>query len=1025
MAEATIHGIEFEIKGNANSAADSLNKLATSLSKIKTVTSQGLGFGAMAKEIRSFNTVMKNTDLTKVALFVATLKKIGSVKISGRFARGLGQIGHALGNIKATNVTKLANSLSLLSNLSGKETDASAISGLRSDLEAISNLDFSNLSGVAKEIKEIAGASKELGVGRNGGGNHQWAASMTSQIESKDPGFLANAKEVTDTSLFNALGRAIEFVSGAFKSMGRSATESSEGVKKVAEEADKTAQHVSVLKKILHGLFAPIKLAAKGLKNLVALPFKGAIGPIKKFGGAINNIGRSIGRIAMYRLFRSIIKAITQALQEGTKNLYQYSKAIGGSFAANMDSAASSMLYFKNSIAAAWSPLMNLLAPALDAIVQKVVAAINAVNQLIAILSGASGWTRAIYHATEYEDAVSGAGGAAKEALKYLAPFDELNVLPSQKNGGGGGGAADDYGSMFEEMTSFADGIADFAKKIKEAIENADWQGLGTLLGDKINELVEKIDFAGIGKWIGEKINAWFTTKYWTLDTINFENIGAKIAEFFNNMLDNIDFEIIGRGLVQKFSIIGDMIIGAIENVDWKTVGSSIGDFLKGALNEASDWIKGTNFGELLESVVSGVFDFIEGLDPGDLALSILDLLGSVVGAIVDGLGTLLIDIADVIVDPDTWALVGAWIQDLPKKFQNAGIKAINAFVTSLTDGINRWIEKYNESPISDILGDIPPIKFNLIPEIPEDEINKNYNRVKAELEEKSKKDPVPINSSGHIVSINKGQYDKTPVVFDGKANIGKVNNSLTWDQRTFDSKAKFVKTVHSSLKDSQTTFDSKAKFIKTVKSSLTASQTTFDSKAKFVSVKDGLTAQQKTFNSKAYFSEKTVKPALQDGYGNITLTATAKITKITGQTSTTITAREKNGGVYQNGAWSSIPQFASGGRPHGSIFWAGEAGAEIVGHVNGRTEVLNRSQIASAIYSAVRSAMVGTTIRTDVSQGDYQTENEEAMYRAFSRALADSNLGGDIELDGDVLYRAIVNRNRRNTRMTGVNAMA
>jgi hypothetical protein len=50
---------------------------------------------------------------------------------------------------------------------------------------------------------------------------------------------------------------------------------------------------------------------------------------------------------------------------------------------------------------------------------------------------------------------------------------------------------------------------------------------------------------------------------------------------------------------------------------------------------------------------------------------------------------------------------------------------------------------------------------------------------------------------------------------------------------------------------------------------------------------------------------------------------------------------------------------------------------------------------------------------------------DEETMYRAFSRAIADSDLGGDIELDGNTLYRAMVNRNRQNTRLTGVNAMA
>ena len=67
-------------------------------------------------------------------------------------------------------------------------------------------------------------------------------------------------------------------------------------------------------------------------------------------------------------------------------------------------------------------------------------------------------------------------------------------------------------------------------------------------------------------------------------------------------------------------------------------------------------------------------------------------------------------------------------------------------------------------------------------------------------------------------------------------------------------------------------------------------------------------------------------------------------------------------GGVYNNGSWSSIPQYASGGIPNrGSMFIAGEAGAEIVGNINGRTEVLNKSQIASAIYSAVKSAMSET----------------------------------------------------------------
>ena len=72
-----------------------------------------------------------------------------------------------------------------------------------------------------------------------------------------------------------------------------------------------------------------------------------------------------------------------------------------------------------------------------------------------------------------------------------------------------------------------------------------------------------------------------------------------------------------------------------------------------------------------------------------------------------------------------------------------------------------------------------------------------------------------------------------------------------------------------------------------------------------------------------------------------------------------TSATRKENGGAYYNNSWHNIAQYANGGLPsHGTIFAAGEAGPEVVGHVGGRTEVLNQSQLASTMYSAVLSAM-------------------------------------------------------------------
>ena len=73
-----------------------------------------------------------------------------------------------------------------------------------------------------------------------------------------------------------------------------------------------------------------------------------------------------------------------------------------------------------------------------------------------------------------------------------------------------------------------------------------------------------------------------------------------------------------------------------------------------------------------------------------------------------------------------------------------------------------------------------------------------------------------------------------------------------------------------------------------------------------------------------------------------------------------------ENGGYTKNamsGFWNDIPKYASGGNVnHGSMFVAGENGAEMVGHINGQTEVLNKSQISMAMRSAVISGMAQFT---------------------------------------------------------------
>lgn len=208
----------------------------------------------------------------------------------------------------------------------------------------------------------------------------------------------------------------------------------------------------------------------KSLKNVMdKLP----LGRLRK---GMSKLGSSFKRILMYRVLRSLIRAITQALKEGVNNLYQWSKAMDsagyGQFAQTMDSLATSFLYLKNSLGAMVAPLIQSLAPAINWVIDRFVDLLNIVNQVFAFLSGQSSWTRAKRVPTEFGEAADKASGAAKELRDVLADFDEINLIDPGKNGGGGGGSSSslNYEDMFETVGEF-DAIVKKLQPLKDLME--------------------------------------------------------------------------------------------------------------------------------------------------------------------------------------------------------------------------------------------------------------------------------------------------------------------------------------------------------------------------------------------------------------------------------------------------------------------------------------------------------------------------------------------------------------------------
>ena len=204
----------------------------------------------------------------------------------------------------------------------------------------------------------------------------------------------------------------------------------------------------------------------------------GSLGKI--FGGlkdGIANLGitkllSQFSKLARTRMLRAAIKQISAGFKEGVQNVYEYSKAIGGSFAPNMDSAASSLLTMKNSIGAAVAPLLQSLIPIMQTLVNWFITGVNYLNQFVALLRGQATWTRALpataYAFEKQEKAAKKAGNAIKD---LLADWDELNIIQSQTSGAGTGAgtsSAEDYLNMFEEVGTFNNKIKDIVKFIKE-----------------------------------------------------------------------------------------------------------------------------------------------------------------------------------------------------------------------------------------------------------------------------------------------------------------------------------------------------------------------------------------------------------------------------------------------------------------------------------------------------------------------------------------------------------------------------
>ena len=672
-----LEGLEFQIEAKSEEGTKGIDALTASLGKLKQATKGGLGLNSKVKELNKLNEAPKgfHTDkLESLGKALASLNGLGKTQISSTIPKRLNEIAQSLHEIGLADIERLEDL--------GK--------ALR-DLQEVGDV----------KIPKVTVPSAGVAPTMNGTTNAEAATSGVEQATSSVQETAHAVEQVTQKTgvlksmlgkIGGAFSKGFSVGTGKLKELGSSMLQ-------VGKSAMRSLNPINIFKKSAAGLAAKVKQTTSGLGKLFS----------------------SMSRIAMYRAIRFMFSQLTQAMKEGINNLYQYSNLMGGTFAQSMDRLATSGQYLKNSLGAMAAPIINALAPAIDFVIDKIATLLNYINMLFARLSGASVFTAAKKNAVSYGDSLTKAGGSAAKAAKEIRDattgIDELNII-MQKNddaGGGGGGGAD-YGSMFEELP-IDNSVSEFADKLKQAFESADWKALGTIIGDKVNEVIDGIDWEGVGHKVGFGINGAIQTAYWFLDTVNFTNIGSRIAEFLNGALEEIDFSYIGRLLVKKVTIIWDLFIGFFTTLDWGLVAKSFSDGLKGMYDEVTKWLNSHDWSELGSALWQKIKDFVSNIDWGGIATSIFTYLGTAIRSVAQFLGGFFGSIAE---DIKTW-----WNEDIKgadwKETAGNLLKAIGKGFVNIAGWVwDNIIDPFGQALLGEKWDNIKEVGSNLIGKVKE-----------------------------------------------------------------------------------------------------------------------------------------------------------------------------------------------------------------------------------------------------------------------------------------------------------------
>lgn len=482
---------------------------------------------------------------------------------------------------------------------------------------------------------------------------------------------------------------------------------------------------------LIHRFSNGISVAGRFAKGLLSLG-RGARNTAGGFQGGLK--GLLMYGLGIRSLF-ALVNRLRSVLTEGMNNLAQYNDSTNGSLSMLM----SSLTQLKNALATAFAPILNAAAPMLNLLIQKVTAAVTALGQLFASLTGQSGFVAAKRVNQDYAKSLNSNADSAKKANKEnkklqntLFGFDQINKLNDNSDSddnadtstGGGLTPAD----MFESVPLDSK-VSDFAKKLKDAWKNADFTEIGQIVGTKLNDALNRIPWGpiqntsrkvgksigtfisgfvevpdlgtNIGKTIAEAVNTGVGGINAFLDNTRWDSVGKIIGDGLNGAADTVDWPGIGHLYAQKWNAVFAVIGEAARTFKWIGFGQDLAGGLNTAITDF-DWAgNGVRVGDLAKGLLNTIVAVLEQTDWRKLGNSVRTFVVSIdwsgiVSELARGFGAAFGSLGALI-----GGLVGEAFKSAQKYFaqktKECGGHAVLGFfkgILDAIDGIGTWIKK-------------------------------------------------------------------------------------------------------------------------------------------------------------------------------------------------------------------------------------------------------------------------------------------------------------------------------------------